>query len=93
MLKKQFPKIVYLVILSMIVAFLLFSHNGLVKYIQLNNELDNLKTKIEEANSEIKKLDLQIDSLKNSTIKIEKVAREKYRMKYEYEIPIKIKTK
>lgn len=93
MLKKQFPKIVYLVILSMIVAFLLFSHNGLVKYIQLNNELDNLKTKIEESNSEIKKLDLQIDSLKNSTIKIEKVAREKYRMKYEYEIPIKIKTK
>ena len=93
MLKKQFPKIVYLVILSMIVTFLLFSHNGLVKYIQLNSELDNLKTKIEEVNSEIKKLDLQIDSLKNSTIKIEKVAREKYRMKYEYEIPIKIKTK
>ena len=48
--------------------------------------------KIDQANTEIELLDLQIDSLKNSTVKIEKVAREKYRMKYDYEIPIKVKT-
>ena len=76
----------------MLVAFLLFNNNGLVKYFQLNNELDNLRMKLEQTNDEIVKLDLQIDSLKNSTIKIEKVAREKYRMKYDYEIPIKVKT-
>lgn len=93
MLKRQFPKIVYLIILSVIFAVLLFNNNGLVKYIELNNQLDNLKTKIEEANSEIVNLDQQIDSLKNSTVKIETIAREKYRMKYDYEIPIKIKTK
>ena len=93
MVKKQFPKIIYFIVLSLLVAFLLFNNNGLVKYFQLNNELDNLRTEIEKANSEIKLLDSQIDSLKNSTIKIEKVAREKYRMKYDYEIPIKVITK
>ncbi len=93
MVKKQFPKIIYFIILSLLVAFLLFNNNGLVKYFQLNNELDNLRTEIEKANSEIKLLDSQIDSLKNSTVKIEKVAREKYRMKYDYEIPIKVTTK
>ena len=92
MVKKQFPKIVYFITLSIIVAFLLFNNNGLVKYFRLNSDLDDLQMKIEQANAEIELLDLQIDSLKNSTVKIEKVAREKYRMKYDYEIPIKIKT-
>ena len=92
MVKKQFPKIVYFIVLSLIVAFLLFNNNGLVKYFQLNSELSNLRMKIDQANIEIESLDLQIDSLKNSTVKIEKVAREKYRMKYDYEIPIKVKT-
>ena len=55
--------------------------------------LDNLRSKIEKANAEIELLDKQIDSLKNSTVKIEQVAREKYRMKYDYEIPIKVSTK
>lgn len=93
MVKKQFPKIIYFIILSLLVVFLLFNNNGLVKYFQLNNELANLRTEIEKANLEIKLLDSQIDSLKNSTIKIEQVAREKYRMKYDYEIPIKVNTK
>jgi len=93
MVRKQFPKIIYFIVLLLLVAFLLFNNNGLVKYFQLNNELDNLRMEIEKANSEIKLLDSQIDSLKNSTVKIEKVAREKYRMKYDYEIPIKITTK
>ena len=92
MARKQFSKIAYLIVFSIIVAFLLFSNNGLVKYFRLNNELDNLRLNIEKANLEIEKLDSQIDSLKNSTVKIERVAREKYRMKYDYEIPIKVKT-
>lgn len=92
MVKKQFPKIVYFITLSIIVAFLLFNNNGLVKYFRLNSDLDDLQMKIEQANAEIELLDLQIDSLKNSTVKIEKVAREKYRMKYDYEIPIRVKT-
>ena len=92
MARKQFSKIAYLIVFSMLVAFLLFSNNGLVKYFRLNNELDNLRLNIEKANLEIEKLDSQIDSLKNSTVKIERVAREKYRMKYDYEIPIKVKT-
>lgn len=93
MVKKQFPKIIYFIVLTLLITFLLFNNNGLVKYFQLNNELDDLRTKIEKANSEIKLLDSQIDSLKNSTVKIEQVAREKYRMKYDYEIPIKVTTK
>lgn len=92
MVKKQFPKIVYLIAFSLIAAFLLFNNNGLVKYFRLNSDLDDLRMKIEQANVDIELLDLQIDSLKNSTVKIEQVAREKYRMKYDYEIPIKIKT-
>ena len=92
MARKQFSKIAYLIVFSIIVAFLLFSNNGLVKYFRLNNELDNLRLNIEKANLEIEKLDSQIDSLKNDTVKIERVAREKYRMMYDYEIPIKVKT-
>lgn len=92
MAKKQFPKIVYLIAIVLMTAFLLFNNNGLVKYFRLNSDLDDLRMKIEQANVEIKLLDLQIDSLNNSTIKIEKVARERYRMMYDYEIPIKIKT-
>ncbi len=93
MVKKQFPKLVYFIVLVLIVAFLLFNNNGLIKYFKLNNELSNLRSKIEKANAKIKLLDMQIDSLKNSTVKIEKVARERYRMKYDYEIPIKVSTK
>ena len=93
MVKKQFPKIVYFIVLGLLIAFLLFNNNGLIKYFQLNSELDNLRSKIEKANAEIELLDKQIDSLKNSTVKIEQVAREKYRMKYDYEIPIKVSTK
>ena len=92
MVKKQFHKIVYLIAIVLMTTFLLFNNNGLVKYFRLNSDLDDLRMKIEQANAEIKLLDLQIDSLNNSTIKIEKVAREKYRMMYDYEIPIKIKT-
>jgi len=93
MVKKQFPKIVYFIVLGLLIAFLLFNNNGLINYFQLNSELDNLRSKIEKANAEIELLDKQIDSLKNSTVKIEQVAREKYRMKYDYEIPIKVSTK
>lgn len=93
MIKKQYPKIVYFLVLTSVLAFLLFNSNGLLKFYQLNKDLKQLKNQIEQANVTIEELDLQIDSLKNSTVKLEKVAREKYRMKYDYEIPIKVKTK
>lgn len=93
MIKKQYPKIVYLLVLTLVLAFMIFNSNGLLKFYQLNKDLKQLKNQIEQANATIEKLDLQIDSLKNSTVKLEKVAREKYRMKYDYEIPIRVKTK
>ncbi len=93
MIKKQYPKIVYFLVLTLVFAFLIFNSNGLLKFYQLNKDLNQLKNQIKQANVTIEKLDLQIDSLKNSTVKLEKVAREKYRMKYDYEIPIRVKTK
>ena len=93
MVKQRYHKILYFIALTVVLSFLIFSNNGLLKFYQLNKDLSQLKKQISEANTQIKLLDRQIDSLKHSTIKLEQVAREKYRMKYDYEIPIRVKTK
>ncbi len=88
--KEKGLKLVYLLFIVIILVLLIFNNNGFMQYLNLKNEVSNLDEKIKSTQLQIEKLNLEIDSLQNSDFKIEQVARNKYRMKFENEIPIKI---
>ncbi len=63
------------------IIFLLFNEYGIVKYIRLNNQVNELNKQINEVEQQNKRLQSEIDSLENKVpAKIEEVAREKYNM-------------
>ncbi len=77
--KIRFYIIVTVVVLGAL--YLLFNSYGVVKYLKVKTELDNLNIRITQIEEENKKLEAEIDSLKrNVPAKIEKIAREKYDM-------------
>lgn len=78
--KKLFAWIVIVVIVLGVFAFLFFNENGVWKFFKLKNELTKLDQEITKAEVRLKALEAEIDSLKTSRIKIEKVAREKFNM-------------
>ncbi|MBU0475179.1 MAG: septum formation initiator family protein [Bacteroidetes bacterium] len=88
--KEKYLKIVYLVFALIILVFLFINDNGVLKYFSLKKEINELEEKIGSTKIEIEKLNSEIDSLQNSDVKIEQVARNKYQMKHEDEIPVKI---
>lgn len=77
-------KIRFYIIVTVVVLvafYLLFNSYGIVKYIKVKTELDELNIRIAQLEDENKKLEAEIDSLKkNIPAKIEKIAREKYDM-------------
>ena len=76
------------------ILFILFNEYGAVKYIRLNNQVNELNTKISEVEKENKQLQAEIDSLENKVpAKIEKVAREKYNMQRPGESKIVVEEK
>jgi len=83
-------KIVYAIFILLILVFLFINDNGFIKYFNLKKEITELEQRINNAQLHIDKLNSEIDSLQNNDYKIEQVARDKYRMKYESEIPVKI---
>ncbi len=90
MKKDKILKIVYVIIAISIITLLIINDNGVIKFLNLKNEIVQLDKKIATTKLQIKKLNSEIDSLKNSDVKIEQVARDRYRMKYEDEIPVRI---
>ncbi|MGK9369863.1 FtsB family cell division protein [Melioribacter sp. Ez-97] len=70
--------------------YLLFNENGIVKYMKLRGEINDLDNKIHNAEKTLYDLQKEIDSLKYSLRTIEKVAREKYHMYKPYEQEILI---
>ncbi len=63
------------------ILFLFFNEYGVLKFIKLNNQVNELNEKIRTVEIENKRLQAEIDSLENKVpAKIEKVAREKYNM-------------
>ena len=63
------------------IIFLLFNEYGIVKFIRLNNQVNELNKQINEVEQQNKRLQAEIDSLENKVpAKIEEVAREKYNM-------------
>lgn len=72
--------ILYVIILIGFSAFIIFNDYGLMKFINLKNEVKTLQKEIDDTELRLKELDNEIDSLKTNLVKIEKVARERFHM-------------
>jgi cell division protein FtsB len=80
-MKKELLRNIILISISLILAFFLFFNEyGLLKYFKLKKELSDLSSQINDIESDLQNLRSEIDSLNNSNFKIEKVAREQFRM-------------
>ena len=88
--KNKILKIFYIVLALIIITLLFINDNGVIKYFTLQNEIQELNVEINNSKLQIDKLSAEIDSLENSDVKIEQVARDKYRMKFDNEVPIRI---
>lgn len=88
--KKILFRFIWFFVILGILAFLLFNKNGIIKFLSLRHELNNLNTQIKNAEDKINALEMEIDSLDKSKEKIEKVAREKFHMMRQNERVLKI---
>jgi len=91
--KSRILKLIYFVVLTISLGYLLFNNNGTIKYLGLKSEVRMLDYKINKSTRRIKSLKGEIDSLKHSDKKVEEVAREKYNMKKKNEEEFIIKKK
>jgi len=73
------------------VVFIFFNDNGILKYVQIKNEIAEIRETVDSSKSKIRSLESEIDSLHTSIFKLEKVAREKYNLKKDGERVFKIK--
>jgi cell division protein FtsL len=77
----KFRFLLLLAIVFFATLYLLFNSYGVIKYVRLKSELNELNKKIEQLEKENKNLESEIDSIKKGyPSKIEKIAREKYDM-------------
>ncbi len=88
--KSKKPTALIILLLILAAAFLVFNNNGILKYIRIKSEINNLENGIKNSDDTLRILNKEIDSLKTSRFKIEKVAREKYRMKRKDEKVLKV---
>ena len=93
MLTRNIKYLLVTAVLITIISFLLFNEFGVVKFFKLKNEINEITQRIEEADENIIKMNAEIDSLNNSNIKIEKVAREEYHMLKKNEQALEVKEK
>lgn len=82
LLKSNRVKFLFIALLCLVGGvYLLFNEKGVIRYVELKNEVDGLNEQIELLEKENKKLEGEIDSLKKKIpAKIERTAREKYDM-------------
>ncbi|TSA29851.1 MAG: septum formation initiator family protein [Ignavibacteriales bacterium] len=90
---KLLKKLIIILILLGSMAFLFFNENGILKYLKTKSELKHLDQELRKAVEQVKVLEREIDSLKTSKEKIEKVAREKFHMMKKNEKIFKIEEK
>lgn len=82
LLKSNSVKFLFIVLLCVTGgAYLLFNEKGIIRYVELKNEVDDLNEQIELLEIKNTMLEGEIDSLKKKIpSKIERTAREKYDM-------------
>ena len=90
---KLLKKIIVILILLGSLAFLFFNENGILKYLKTKSELKHLDQELRKAVEKVNALEKEIDSLKTSKEKIERVAREKFHMMKKNEKVFKIEEK
>lgn len=72
-------------------AFLFFNDQGVIKYLRLKSEVEEIQNRIDNVKEENKRLEEEADSLrKKIPAKIERTAREKYDMLRENEKAIEV---
>jgi cell division protein FtsB len=77
--------ILYLIVLLAIVSYAVFGKKGILQRVELEMENKELQQKLKEEQEKTIMLQKEIEELKSSDKKIEKVAREKYGMTKEGE--------
>lgn len=92
-MKSRVKRIGIIISFPVIFSFLLFNEYGIVRYFELKREVTNLNEQIQQTEERIQQLNSEIDSLKNSSYKIEKVARERYHMLQEKEQALSVEEK
>lgn len=90
---KLLKKLIIILILLGSLAFLFFNENGILKYLKTKSELKHLDQELRKAVEKVNALEKEIDSLKTSKEKIERVAREKFHMMKKNEKVFKIEEK
>ncbi len=92
-MKKSIALIIILLSFLVLAAYLFFNENGFLREIKFNKEIRGIQSAIDSTNTRIANLKKEIDSLKTSKTKIERVARERYnfRAKDEKVLDIEIK--
>jgi len=74
-------KAVFVVIFFIcLISFAVFGNKGLLQRIKLESEKKDIETQLENEFKKTKELQTEIEELKSSDTKLEKVAREKYGM-------------
>jgi len=92
--KKKIVFYTFLLVVIVGLSYILFNEYGLFKYFKIKSELEAINLQIEELKVENKRLQNEIDSLKNKIpAKIEQTAREEYDMMRENEIKIDVNEK
>ncbi len=72
-------------------SFIVFNKNGLIKYLSLKSELQEMQTELDSLRYNNERLKKEIDSLERKIpAKIETTAREEYGMKRPNETPVRV---
>jgi len=90
---KLIIRILIIVIFLATISFLVLNENGILKFLKMKSEMKQLNDEIVKAEDRLKTLNAEIDSLKTSREKIERVAREKFDMMKKNEKVFKIEEK
>lgn len=88
---KKLRVYIFFVLFLFGVVFIFFNESGVLKFVKLRSEVNELNHQIEKLQNENRDLQAEIDSLQQKVpAKIERVAREKYGMKRPNEKSIEV---
>ncbi len=78
--KKFIIRISLAVVFAAALAFLFLHDNGIIKYLNMKSEIRKIDRDIMNAEERLRAIEVEIDSLRTSKVKMEQVAREKFHM-------------
>jgi cell division protein FtsB len=89
-ISKRVKYYLYAMLAFLIIAFIIFNSDGLLKYFSLQSHISEIEDQIEKVEAKLDSLNNEIEQLRKSDKKIEQVAREKYNMHKSNETPIRV---